>query len=154
MTPVRGHKGDEGVRTFVTQGEANRAGTVQPGESLGAGGREHLIHMSKYLVGLAGSRGNPAATMANWILSCICRGITSRDGDVIIPLRSALVRLHILCAVLGPTLQERCRVERGQKRARKIIKGLDKLPHEERLKYLGLFAQGRPCHVLKVQLKR
>lgn len=43
-----------------------------------------------------------AATKANRILGCILRGITSRNRDVVIPLGSALVRLHP--GVLGPVL--------------------------------------------------
>ncbi|KAK4827069.1 hypothetical protein QYF61_013710 [Mycteria americana] len=51
-----------------------------------------------------------AAMKANWILSCIQRGITSRDGDMIIPLYSVLVRMHLeYCVqVLVPTIQKRC----------------------------------------------
>ena len=40
-----------------------------------------------------------AATKANLIVGCMCRGITSRDRDVIIPLYSALVSLHLECCV-------------------------------------------------------
>lgn len=36
-----------------------------------------------------------AVIKANQILDCICRDITSRNADVIIPLYLALVRLHM-----------------------------------------------------------
>ncbi|KAK4826168.1 hypothetical protein QYF61_006030 [Mycteria americana] len=65
-----------------------------------------------------------AATKANRILGCISRDMTSRDGDVIIPLYSVLFK------------KDTDRLERVQRRAVKMIKGLENLPYEERLKEL------------------
>lgn len=41
------------------------------------------------------SQQHPAAADENLILNCIPRGITSRGRDMIIPLYSVLVRLHL-----------------------------------------------------------
>ena len=95
------------------------------------------------------------ATKANWILGCICKGVTSRGSDAIILLYSVLVRLHLECSVQFWTLQFKTDMEilKGiQRWAVKMIKGLENLPYEERLK-----AQGEPHHrisVLKGQLQR
>ena len=51
-----------------------------------------------------------AAQKANHVLGCIKRGVTSRSREVILPLYSALVRLHlewVLCPALGAPVQER-----------------------------------------------
>jgi len=40
-------------------------------------------------------QGTTAATKANGLHLHVCRGITNRDRDVIIPLYSALDRLHV-----------------------------------------------------------
>ncbi|KAK4833026.1 LOW QUALITY PROTEIN: hypothetical protein QYF61_027408 [Mycteria americana] len=84
-----------------------------------------------------------AAAQANHILGCIRRGITSRERDMVIPLYSVAVRLHREDCVpfWSPQFKEDAdRMERVQRRAMKMTKGLEKLPLEERLKELGLFS--------------
>lgn len=49
------------------------------------------------------------AMKANWILGCIRRGITCKDRDVIIPLSDGQATDRVLCSVLVPTIQKRCR---------------------------------------------
>ncbi|CAM5132666.1 unnamed protein product [Eretmochelys imbricata] len=83
-----------------------------------------------------------AVKKANRMLRIIKKGIENKLENILLPLYKSMVRPHLeYCVQMwSPHLKKDIlALEKVQRRATKMIRGLEWIPYEERLKRLGLF---------------
>uniref|UniRef100_A0A452HI16 Reverse transcriptase domain-containing protein n=1 Tax=Gopherus agassizii TaxID=38772 RepID=A0A452HI16_9SAUR len=84
-----------------------------------------------------------AVKKANRMLGIIKKGIENKTENILLPLYKSMVCPHLeYCVQMwSPHLKKDIlALEKVQKRATKMIRGLERVPYEERLKRLGLFS--------------
>ncbi|CAM4578493.1 unnamed protein product [Caretta caretta] len=84
-----------------------------------------------------------AVKKTNAVLGCIRRGISSRDKEMLVSLYKALMRPHLeYCVQFWSPMfkKDEFKVEEVQRRATRMIRGMENLSCERRLKELGLFS--------------
>ncbi|PKU38308.1 hypothetical protein llap_11386 [Limosa lapponica baueri] len=84
-----------------------------------------------------------AGQKTNCILGCLKRIMASRSREVILPLCATLVRPHLQYCIQLWDFQHKKDMdllEQVQRRATKMIRGLEHLSYEDRLRELGLFS--------------
>ena len=78
----------------------------------------------------------------NHILGCIKKSVTSRSREVILPLCSAFMRpqLQYCIQFWGPQHKKDSGLLEWVQRVTEMIRGLEHLPYEDKLREVGLFS--------------